>query len=69
MNKSEAKCLWTKLVKKYYGKDNSISDKLLRMQFIRRGEMKPETKAYKYAVKHFSALLKIFEEMRDKNDE
>jgi len=65
MNKPEAKCLWARLVKKHYGKENSISDKLLRMQFIRRGEMKPGTKAYKYAVKHFSALLKKFEEMRD----
>jgi len=66
MNKSEAKCLWVRLVKKYYGKGNSISDKLLRVQFIKRGEMKPGTKAYKYAVKHFPALLKKFEEARDK---
>lgn len=65
MNKPEAKRLWTRLVKKHYGKGNSVSDKLFRVQFIRHGEMKPGTKAYKYAMKHFSALVKIFKEIKD----
>jgi len=65
MNKLEAKCLWIRLVKKHYKNEKSILEKLLRIQFIRRGEMKPGTKAYKYAVKHFPALLKKFEEMRN----
>ena len=65
MNKPEAKRLWIGLIKKHYKKEKSILEKLSRIQFIRRGEMKPGTKAYKYAVKHFPALLKKFEEMRD----
>ena len=65
MNKPEAKRLWIRLVRKYYKNEKSILEKLLRIQFIRRGEMKPGTKAYKYAVKHFPALLKKFEEARD----
>ena len=64
MNKSEAKRIWIGLVKKHYKKEKSILEKLLRIQFIKRGEMKPGTKAYKYAVKHFPALLKKFEEAR-----
>ena len=66
MNKLEAKRLWIGLVKKHYKNETSILDKLSRIQFIKRGEMKPGTKAYKYAVKHFPALLKKFKELRDK---
>lgn len=65
MNKPEAKRLWIGLIKKHYKNEKSILEKLSRIQFIRRGEMKPGTTAYKYAVKHFPALLKKFKEMRD----
>jgi len=65
MNKPEAKRIWIGLIKKHYKKEKSILEKLSRIQFIKRGEMKPETKAYKYAVKHFPALLKKFKEARD----
>jgi len=66
MNKPEAKRIWIGLIKKHYKKEKSILEKLSRIQFIKRGEMKPGTKAYKYAVKHFPALIKIFKELRDK---
>lgn len=65
MNKPEAKRIWIGLVKKYYGKGNSISDKLLRIQFIRGGEIRPKTKAHRYAVKHFPALLKMFDQLKN----
>lgn len=65
MNKPEAKRIWIGLIKKHYKKEKSIFEKLSRIQFIRQGEMKPGTKAYKYAVKHFPTLLKMFDQLKN----
>ena len=78
MDRKTAKAMWLRLVKERILRSprgtrlsfspkatEEVAEKLSKVRFARYGKMKEGTKYYRYAMKHFPHLVKLFEEERD----